>query len=127
MRWRCRSVTRSTPPHSTVRRWTNSRRRTGSSRLRICSTRLLLWQRQTPERLNFGGLELAPLAGLEPFECQSCVTAAVEAPHRMADRLAHPLHLVLPPLVQGELDHRRAEKARVRRRGAAVVELHPCA
>jgi len=65
------------------------------------------------------------LAGLEPFERQVRVAAAVEVADRMADRLAHPFHLMLPPLVQRELDRRRAESVCLRRRGAAIVEFDP--
>ena len=42
--------------------------------------------------------------GLEPVEVEPRVAAAVQLPHRMADRLAHPLHLVLATLVQRQLE-----------------------
>ncbi len=41
----------------------------------------------------------------------------------MADRLEHPLDLVVAALVEDELDAAAAEAARPRRRGEAVVEL----
>ena len=48
----------------------------------------------------------------------------------MADRVAHPLHLVLPALVQGQLEEARRDSAHPRRCGHAVVELdtrpEPC-
>ena len=43
----------------------------------------------------------------------------------MADRLEHPLHLVLAAFVDRELDAGRPEPADAGRRGAAVVELDP--
>jgi hypothetical protein len=39
----------------------------------------------------------------------------------------HPLDLVLPPLVEDELDPASAETARSRRRSAAVVEINTAA
>ena len=69
------------------------------------------------------GLELAPGAGLEPRKREPGIRAPVQADDRVADRLAHPLHLVLAALVEDELDPVRAEAARACRRGAAVLEL----
>jgi hypothetical protein len=40
----------------------------------------------------------------EPCERETGVRAPVQAPDRVADGLAHALHLVLPALVDGELD-----------------------
>jgi hypothetical protein len=76
-----------------------------------------------PEPFHFGGLELAPRAGLEPFERQARVTAAVEADHRVADGFEHPLDLVLAALVNRELELGRCEAPDAGGRGAAVVEL----
>src|SRR5262249_36603080 len=106
---------------STARRSRTPRRTPSSTRRRACSARLLRSQVRKP--LCFGGLELAPLAGFEPFERQACIGAAVQSLHRMADRLAHPLHLAVAALVEDELDLRRAEPPRLRRRGATVLEV----
>jgi hypothetical protein len=45
----------------------------------------------------------------------------------MADGGEHPLHLVLPSLVEDELDAAAAEPASACRCGSAAVELHPVA
>ena len=87
-----------------------------------CSLR----QRRSPHRpelIHFGGLELAPRAGLEPFEGQPRVAAAVEPHDRVADRRAHALDLMLAALVQHELDPSRAESAGPRGSRRPVVEL----
>jgi len=77
-----------------------------------------------PEQLHFGGLELARRAGLEPFERQAGVAAAVEAGHRVADGFQHPLDLVLAAFVDRELEPGRFKAPHPGGRGAAVVELH---
>ena len=53
---------------------------------------------------ELGGRELAPLAGLEAVDGQRPVAAAMKAADRMADGGEHALHLVLPALVEDELD-----------------------
>src|SRR5207244_2209426 len=83
---------------------------------------LRLWRR-APKPRYLGGLELAPRAGLEPFERQSRVAGAMETADGMADGLAHPLDLVLAPLVERQLDRRGPEEPGLRRRRKAVVEL----
>src|SRR5205085_1464398 len=65
------------------------------------------------QRRHLGGAELAPRAGLEVVHLDPAVARPVQAAHRMADRRAHPLHLVLAPLVQGQLDPPRAEPPRL--------------
>src|SRR6266700_3320652 len=122
MRSRRRSRARSTPRHSTARRSTSSRRRPGSTRPRASSTRRRRW-RPLPEPIDLGGLELAPRAGLEPLQVEERIANPVQPPHGVADRLEHPLHLVLAALVERELDAAAAEAPRARRRRAAVVEL----
>ena len=69
-------------------------------RLRASSTRLHCSAAKTS---HFGGLELAPLAGLEPFERQSRIDAAVQAADGVTDRLEHPADLSVSALVEGEL------------------------
>lgn len=49
----------------------------------------------------------------------------MESTHRVADRLAHPLHLAVAPLVQRELEAARPHEASSGRSGHAVVELDP--
>src|SRR6266581_7899903 len=95
---RSRSRLRWTPRPSTVSRSRSSRRRTGSSRRRASSTKLTPWP--APKQLHLGGLELPPLGGLEPFERQSRVRAAVEPLHGVADGLAHPFHLPVASFVE---------------------------
>jgi hypothetical protein len=46
----------------------------------------------------------------------------VEVADPVADRLEHPLHLAVAPLVEHELDLRRRERAHARRRGDPVLE-----
>ena len=62
-------------------------------------------------------------AGLDSVEREARVPAAVQASDGVADRLAHPLHLVLAALVERQLEPGRAEAAHPGRRGAAVLEL----
>ncbi len=63
----------------------------------------------------------------EPVETEVRIACTVEAADRMADRVAHPLHLVLAPLVQRQLDpapaRPPAEDTNLGRSGRAVVEL----
>ncbi len=47
----------------------------------------------------------------------------MQAHDRAADGRAHQLHLVLAPLVNGELDQPRPQAKRLRRRRAAILEL----
>jgi hypothetical protein len=65
------------------------------------------------------------LAGLEPFERQSRVAAAVQPRDRVADGGQHPLDLVLAPFVDGELDACAAQPAGARGRRRPVLELDP--
>src|SRR6266516_7016293 len=78
---------------------------------------------ESSERNHLVVGELAPRAGVEPVDAEARVATAVEAANRVADRLEHPLHLVLAPLVDRELDPRRAESPHPGRSAAAVVEL----
>ena len=133
---------------------TRTRRTPGSRRRRACSTRPTPSRSRTPCRrthrtktLDLGGLELAPRAGLEPFERQRAVAAAVEPLHAVADRLEHALHLAVAPFVEhrarcarrrsaapppGSSGRRRARRlhaaARGRRRSAAtsIRPRRPC-
>src|SRR6266436_9636162 len=82
--------------------------------------------RRTTQRLEPGDLarlQLAPGAGLEPFDRQARVAASVQSHDRVADGLAHALDLMLASLVQDQLELRGAETAHVRGRGGTVVEL----
>src|SRR5215470_9450973 len=63
----------------------------------------------SPETLDLRGRELPPCTCLEPVKRQPGVLAPVQATDRMADGGEHPLDLVLPPLVQDELDVAAAE------------------
>jgi len=47
----------------------------------------------------------------------------MEPPYGVPDGGAHPLDLVLPALVECQLDRRRCEQSRLRRRCSAIVEL----
>jgi len=49
----------------------------------------------------------------------------VQLRDRVADGREHPLHLVLPALVDGELDAAGAEAPRLRRARRPVIELDP--
>src|SRR5271169_4029903 len=70
---------------------------------------------QCAQPFHFGALEFAPRAGLESFERQPGVPAAMQAAHRMPDRLEHALHLPVAALVDDQLDRVRAEAPDVRR------------
>ena len=48
--------------------------------------------------------EVAPLSRSEVVHREAGVLATVQPPNRVADRLAHPLHLMLAALVEGELE-----------------------
>ena len=52
---------------------------------------------------------------------------AHEAPHRMADGLAHAADLAVAALVDHDAQHARRQHAHLGRRGRAVVELHALA
>jgi len=75
--------------------------------------------------MHFGGLELAPSAGLEAFERQGAVPAAVQVHDAMADGLEHPPDLAVAALVQNELELRTPESAHLGRGSRTVVELDP--
>ena len=61
-----------------------------------------------PEALDFARASSSRHSpGARPSSVEPRVAAAVQAANRMADRLAHPPHLVLAALVQDELDARR--------------------
>src|SRR5262249_57928732 len=60
---------------------------------------------------------------LEVISAEPGEAAAVEAPDGVADGGQHPLHLMLAPLAECELDARGAETAGPRRRRLPVVEL----
>src|SRR5438067_13052098 len=108
----------------TTARSTRAMPRPGSARARRCSTP----PRSSPRRRNrmqlrhFGGLELAPSAGLEAFERQRAVAAAMETLDVVADRFEHPPHLAVSSLMDGQLDATRPEPAHAGRRGGPVVE-----
>ena len=63
------------------------------------------------------GAQLAPRARLEPVDGEPGVAPAVQAPHAVADRLEHPLHLAVAALVDRQLDAAAAETAHARRAG----------
>src|SRR5207237_9611757 len=107
---------------SRARTATREWRRSGSPPGTRCSATRPCCRRR-PELLDLGGLELAPLAGLEPAERERPVARAVQPQHGVADRGEHPLHLVLAALVHRQLDAARREPVRAGRCGTAVVEL----
>src|SRR3954449_10695195 len=80
----------------------------GSRRRRACSTAPTPSRSRIPRNgtktLHFGGLELAPLAGLEPFERQVRVAGAVQRLHAVTDGLEHALDLTIAPFVDRQLD-----------------------
>src|SRR4051794_2154249 len=101
---------------------TRTRRRPGSARRRPCSTRPTPSRSRIPYRrsrrtktLDFGGLELAPCAGLEAFERQRAVAAAVQPLHTVPDCLDHAPHLTVAAFVEDELDHRAVDAPHLRR------------
>ncbi len=61
--------------------------------------------------------------GVETVERERRVARTVQAHDGVADRLAHPLHLVLAALVQRQLDPGRAQAANFGRRRAAILQL----
>ena len=69
------------------------------------------------------GVSSRQRAGLDALERQAGVLAAVEAQDRVADRRAHPLHLVLAALVERELEPAGPQAARRGGRRPSVVEL----
>src|SRR5512146_1634649 len=92
---------------------TRTRRPPGSRRRRACSTGPTPSRSRTPYRpnrraktLDFGGLELAPCAGLEAVERQRPVAAPVQPLHAVPDGFHHPPHLSIAPLVEDQLDER---------------------
>src|SRR6201987_1254230 len=74
-------------------------------------TRLLRTVHSAPQLGHLGGVERAPPVRLEPFERQPGVGRAVQPRYGVADRGEHPLHLMLSPLVEDELDAPWAETA----------------
>src|SRR5437016_10308686 len=108
-----------------------TRRVTGSSRRRVCSTARTRSRRRIPrsrtKTLDFGGLEQAPGAWLEPFERQVRVPRAVQRLHAVPESLEHPPHLAVASLVDRQLDARRAGATNARGRGASVVEIDAAA
>src|SRR6478752_8203640 len=99
----------------------------GSRRRRACSTAPTPSRSRIPRNaaktLHFGGLELAPLAGLEPFERQVRVAGAVQRLHPVADRLEHALDLTVAPFVDRQLDRRAGQALDLGRSGPAVLEV----
>src|SRR4051812_12414599 len=75
------------------------------------------------ETRYFEGLELAPRAGLEPFERQTRVHAAVQARDGIPDCLEHPANLSVPTLVERQLDARLCQAPDSGRSRHAVFEL----
>ena len=74
--------------------------------------------RPAPQPFDLGRRQRAPVARREVVHAKPGVPRPVQAPDRVADCLAHPLDLALPPLVERELEH-RAARARTRpRRGS---------
>ena len=73
--------------------------------------------------------EIPPLSGLETDEAEPGIPPPMEVPHGVAYRLAHALHLVLAPFVQGQLDSGDACSApddpSLRGRRSAVLENDP--
>src|SRR3954466_15628357 len=89
-------------------------------RLRASSIGLRFWP---AEARPFEGLELAPRAGLKPFERQTRIHAAVQARDGIPDCLEHPANLSVPTLVERQLDARRCQAPDSGRCGQAVFEL----
>ena len=65
--------------------------------------------------LDLVGRELPPLAQGEPLHSETGVDTAVQPPDAVADRVAHPSHLAIAPLVEDELEAGGAEPAHTRR------------
>src|SRR6478609_9667370 len=103
------------------------RRRRGSRRRRACSTAPTPSRSRIPRNaaktLHFGGLEFAPLAGLEPFERQVRVAGAVQRLHAIADGLEHALDLAVAPFVDRQLDRRARQTPDLRRSCPPVLEV----
>src|SRR4051794_16692885 len=78
-----------------------------------------------PLHLGWGQPAVAP--GRQRPEAQRPERDPLERLDPVADRLAHPAHLALAPLVDRELELARPDPPHLRRRGAAVVELDPLA
>src|SRR6476469_4274926 len=89
----------------------------GSRRRTTCSTAPRRWRpgADRPKALHLGGFELAPRAGLEPFERERSVAAAMQVLHAVADRFDHPPHLAVAPFVDRQLDRCTREPPNLRR------------
>src|SRR5215203_4167374 len=73
--------------------------------------------------LDLRGGELAVPAGRQAAEPERAEGHPLERLDAVPDRLAHPPHLALATLVDGDLELARGDATDLRRRGAAVVEL----
>src|SRR5690606_18348503 len=79
--------------------------------------------RRPLERPNLVGLERAPRARTKLRIAQRTDAGAHQPHDPMADRLAHPAHLPVAPLVDDDAQDVRLDERDLRRRGAPVVEL----
>src|SRR4051812_7696718 len=75
------------------------------------------------EALHLVAGQLTPLARPDALCIEPRIADALEPAHGVADRLAHPAHLAVAPLVQRQLEAAGRQTAHASRRGRAVVEL----
>src|SRR3954451_21157714 len=61
----------------------------------------------TAQARHLRGTERAVLAGLHPPELERAQGDPLERDHGMTNRLAHPPHLALAALAQGDVEHAR--------------------
>src|SRR2546429_6996293 len=92
-------------------------------RLAVFGPRPRAPRHEPAESVDLRTAELAGGPGLQVVDAQAGVAAAVQPAHRVPDCRQHPLHLVLSPLVKGELDPVGTEAPGARGRGAPVVEI----
>src|SRR4051794_11098398 len=79
------------------------------------------------QALDLGRGQLAMPAGRQRAEAHRAERDALERLHAVTHGLAHPPHLALAALVDGDLELARADPPHPRRPGAPVVELDPLA
>jgi len=79
----------------------------------------------TPQARNLLPRELAPLTRPQSAGTKPCVARAAQPQDGMTDSLEHASYLPIAPLVQRELDPRRAEPTNAGRGGSSVLELEP--
>src|SRR3954471_13176624 len=84
-----------------------------------------IWRaiQSAPQLLDLGGGQAAVAARRQAAQPQRPERHALQRLHTMPDGLAHPPHLALAALVDGDLEHAGGDAADLGRRGPAVVEL----